>query len=130
MNKITKIISLGIVIAIFLISLVINPNSEPLDEITLDEITLDEITLDEITLDEITLDEITLDEITLGTFMHIIKKKNDINFDTYFTENDVQFRFNEVRFDSSEKLELEKLKPNKNTIVIYYYFCIIRIVFL
>jgi len=58
MNKLTKIISLGAVTisVIFLISLVINPNPEPIDEITLDEITLDEITLDEITLDEITLD--------------------------------------------------------------------------
>ena len=61
---------------------------------------------------------------------HIIKKKNDINFDTYFTEKDV-LRLkqklpiqDEVRFElSSEKVELyEKLKPNKNTIVIYPIF--------
>ena len=132
MNKFTKIISLGAVtiLTIFLISLVINPNSEPIDEITLDEITLDEITLDEITLDELLKNYFS---------SHIIKKKNDINFDTYFTENDV-LRLkqklqtqdevsgwslqDEVRYElSSEKLELyEKLKPNKNTIVIYPIF--------
>ena len=123
MNKFTKIISLGAVtiLTIFLIFLVINPNTEPMDEITLDEITLDEITLDEITLDELLKNYFS---------SHVIKKKNDINFDTYFTENDVlrlkqklQIQ-DEVRFElSSEKLELyEKLKPNKNTIVIYPIF--------
>ena len=113
MNKLTKIISLGAVTisVIFLISLVINPNPEPIDEIT--------------------LDEITLDKLLKNYFSsHIIKKKNDINFDTYFTEKDV-LRLkqklpiqDEVRFElSSEKVELyEKLKPNKNTIVIYPIF--------
>jgi len=111
MNKFTKIISFGIVtiLPIFLIFLVINP--EPIDEIT--------------------VDEITVDELLKNYFSsHIIKKNNNLDFDTYFTEKDV-IRNNqklqiqdEVRFElSSEKLELyEKLKPNKNTIVIYPIF--------
>ena len=118
LNKFTKIISLGAVtiLGIFLFFLIINSNPEPLDEIT---------------LDEITLDEITLDELLKNYFSsHIIKKNNNLDFDTYFTENDI-IRYNqklpiqdEVRFElSSEKLELyKKLKPNKNTIVIYPIF--------
>ena len=114
MNKLTKIISLGAVTisVIFLISLVINPNPEPIDEIT--------------------LDEITLDKLLKNYFSsHIIKKKNDINFDTYFTEKDV-LRLkqklpiqDEVRFElSSEKVELyEKLKPNKSTMIHYNLHC-------
>ena len=99
-------ISLGIItiLAIFLISLVINP--EPIDEITLDELLKNYFS------------------------SHIIKKNNNLDFDTYFTENDLirhkqklQIQ-DQVRFElSSEKLELyEKLKPNKNTIVIYPIF--------
>jgi len=132
MNKFTKIISLGAVtiLTIFLISLVINPNPEHIDEITLDEITLDEITLDEITLDELLKNYFS---------SHTIKMKSNNNFDTYFTENDV-LRLeqklqtqdevsgwslqDEVRYElSSEKGELyEKLKPNENIIVIYPIF--------
>ena len=112
--------------AIFFIFLVINSNPEPLDEITVDEITVDEITVDEITVDEITVDELLKNYFS----SHIIKKNNNLDFDTYFTENDI-IRYNqklpiqdEVRFElSSEKLELyKKLKPNKNTIVIYPIF--------
>ena len=69
MNKFTKIISLGAVtiLTIFLIFLVINPNPEPIDEIT--------------------LDEITLDELLKNYFSsHTIKMKSNNNFDTYFTE--------------------------------------------
>ncbi|MDC6463465.1 hypothetical protein PQY74_02425, partial [Nitrosopumilus sp.] len=106
MNKFIKIFSLGVVttLAIFLIFLVINP--EPTDEVTLDELLKNYFSL------------------------HVIKKNNNLDFDTYFTENDI-IRYNqklqiqdEVRFElSSEKLELyEKLKPNKNTIVIYPIF--------
>ena len=116
MDKFTKIISFGVVtiLAVFLIFLVINP--EPIDEIT---------------VDKITVDKITVDQLLKNYFSsHIIKKNNNLDFDTYFTEKDV-IRNNqklqiqdEVRFElSSEKLELyEKLKPNKNTIVIYPIF--------
>ena len=121
MNKFTKIISFGVVtiLAVFLIFLVINP--EPIDEITVDKITVDKITVDKITVDQLLKNYFS---------SHIIKKNNNLDFDTYFTEKDV-IRNNqklqiqdEVRFElSSEKLELyEKLKPNKNTIVIYPIF--------
>jgi len=126
MNKFTKIISFGVVtiLAVFLIFLVINP--EPIDEITVDKITVDKITVDKITVDKITVDQLLKNYFS----SHIIKKNNNLDFDTYFTEKDV-IRNNqklqiqdEVRFElSSEKLELyEKLKPNKNTIVIYPIF--------
>ena len=114
MNKLTKLISFAVVtiLVILLSSLVINSIPESLDEVTLDEVTLDEL---------------------LNNYFssHTIKKKNDLDFDTYFTENDalrikqklypVQ---DEIRFElSSDKLELyKKLKPNENTIVIYPIF--------
>ena len=108
MNKTTKIISLGTVTisVVLLISLVINPYPETIDKVTVDELLEDYFS------------------------SHIIKKKNNLDFDTYFTENDI-IRMaqkipiqDEVRFElSAEKSELyEKLKPNKNTIVIYPIF--------
>jgi len=76
-------------------------------------------------------DDVSVDKILQNYFSsHTMKKNNDIDFDTYFTENDV-IRLkqklpiqDEVRFElSSDKLELyEKLTPNDNTIVIYPIF--------
>ena len=76
-------------------------------------------------------DDVSVDKILQNYFSsHTMKKNNDIDFDTYFTENDI-IRLkqklpiqDEVRFElSSDKLELyEKLTPNDNTIVIYPIF--------
>ena len=76
-------------------------------------------------------DNVSVDKILQNYFSsHTMKKNNDIDFDTYFTENDI-IRLkqklpiqDEVRFElSSDKLELyEKLTPNDNTIVIYPIF--------
>jgi hypothetical protein len=105
MNKFTKIISFGTVV-IIVIFLIVNLNPEPVEEITVGEL------------------------LKKYFSSHVIKKSNNLDFDTYFTKNDI-IRHNqklqiqdEVRFElSSEKLELyEKLKPNKNTIVIYPIF--------
>ncbi len=96
MNKTTKIISLGTVTIsiVFLISLVINPYPETIDKVTVDELLEDYFS------------------------SHIIKKENNLDFDTYFTENDI-IRIeqkipiqDEVRFElSAEKSELyEKTK--------------------
>ena len=115
MNTITKLISF-IIIAFLLIisvSLAMYSISEPTPEIS-----------------EPT-PEISVDEILKNYFSsHTIKKQNNLDFDTYFTDDDV-IRLDkkiaiqdEVRFElSSEKLELyEKLTPNENTIVIYPIF--------
>ena len=105
MNKFTKIISFGTVV-IIVIFLIVNLNPEPVEEITVGEL------------------------LKKYFSSHVIKKSNNLDFDTYFTKNDI-IRHNqklqiqdEVRFElSSEKVELyEKLKPNKNTIVIYPIF--------
>jgi hypothetical protein len=93
-------------VVIIVIFLIVNLNPEPVEEITVGEL------------------------LKKYFSSHVIKKSNNLDFDTYFTKNDI-IRHNqklqiqdEVRFElSSEKLELyEKLKPNKNTIVIYPIF--------
>jgi hypothetical protein len=75
--------------------------------------------------------DISVDNILQNYFSsHTMKKNNDIDFDTYFTENDfIRLKqklpiLDEVRFElSSDKLELyEKLTPNDSTIVIYPIF--------
>jgi hypothetical protein len=75
--------------------------------------------------------DISVDNILQNYFSsHTMKKNNDIDFDTYFTENDfIRLKqklpiLDEVRFElSSDKLELyEKLMPNDSTIVIYPIF--------
>ena len=82
-------------------------------------------------INDVSVDDVSVDDILKNYFSsHTIKKQNNLNFDTYFTENDI-IRLDkkiliqdEVRFElSSEKLELyEKLTPNENTIVIYPIF--------
>ena len=115
MNGITKLISFIIIVFLLIISvsLAMYSISEPTPEIS-----------------EPT-PEISVDEILKNYFSsHTIKKQNNLDFDTYFTDDDV-IRLDkkiaiqdEVRFElSSEKLELyEKLTPNENTIVIYPIF--------
>jgi len=75
--------------------------------------------------------DLSVDEILKNYFSsHIIKRNNNLDFDTYFTENDsIRLKQklpiqDEVRFElSSDKLELyEKLTPNDDTIVIYPIF--------
>ena len=75
--------------------------------------------------------DVSVDNILQNYFSsHTMKKNNDIDFDTYFTENDfIRLKqklpiLDEVRFElSSDKLELyEKLTPNDSTIVIYPIF--------
>ena len=81
MNKFTKIISFGTVV-IIVIFLIVNLNPEPVEEITVGEL------------------------LKKYFSSHVIKKSNNLDFDTYFTKNDIIRHNQKLQIQDEVRFEL------------------------